>query len=59
MKKTKKELIENALLALLEGNSHDTEIAHSIADDVLCTLLIELGYKEVVDAYNEIDKWYA
>lgn len=40
-------------------NSGDTEIAHSNADDILCQLLISLGYQDVVDAWNKIDKWYA
>jgi hypothetical protein len=37
----------------------DTEIAHGDADDLLCDLLIELGYYDVVNEYNKIDKWYA
>jgi hypothetical protein len=39
--------------------SGDTEMNHECADDVLCNLLIDLGYQDVVDAYNEIDKWYS
>jgi predicted GNAT family N-acyltransferase len=41
------------------GNDRDTEKAHINADDLLCRLLIELGYKDVVDEYVEIEKWYA
>ena len=37
----------------------DTECAHAEADGVLCNILVELGFQEVVDKYNEIDKWYA
>jgi len=40
------------------GNS-DTEMAHSNADMVLCLLLIDLGYGDVVAAYNQVEKWYA
>jgi hypothetical protein len=37
----------------------DNELAHSEADKVLCELLKNLGYKEVVDVWEKIDKWYA
>ena len=42
-----------------EQESGDTEMAHSRADDVLCDLLISLGYKDVVAEYLEVDKWFA
>ena len=37
----------------------DPESVHKSADDVICALLIDLGYKDVVDAYNLVPKWYA
>lgn len=37
----------------------DRETGHHIADAVLCELLIELGFDEVVDAWRKIPKWYA
>lgn len=37
----------------------DTEVAHVDADDVLCQLLSDLGYNDVVMAYRQIGKWYA
>ena len=43
----------------LSAKSDDTEGAHCYADEVLCDLLIELGYTKVVEAYHEVDKWYA
>jgi len=39
--------------------SGDTEVAHSEADDLLCSLLCELGYFDVVAEYKKIDKWFA
>lgn len=39
--------------------SWDTEVAHGDADDLLCDLLIKLGYKAVVEEYEKIPKWYA
>lgn len=52
---------EDALLALAaaEKNNRDKEGAHIEADEVLCDLLIELGYQDVVDAWLKVDKWYA
>lgn len=37
----------------------DKEEAHERADGILCELLEELGYKEVVDLYRSFDKWYS
>lgn len=42
-----------------EQNNYDTEYAHSAADNILCDLLTELGYGDVVKEYNKIEKWYA
>lgn len=38
---------------------YDLETAHEKADDVLCDLLRDLGYGEVVETYNEIPKEYS
>lgn len=37
----------------------DLETAHSDADDILCEVLKALGYKETVEAWLAVDKWYA
>ena len=37
----------------------DTEMAHFEADDVLVSILLELGYQEITDVYNKINKWYS
>lgn len=50
---------ETAIAQLKEAAKRDTEAAHSIADDVLCDLLKSLGYEDVVEAWREVDKWYA
>ena len=42
-----------------ERGSRDLEGQHGIADDTLCRLLVSLDYKEIVDEYEKIDKWYA
>jgi hypothetical protein len=51
---------EEALKELAEiKQNKDTEEAHVDADDVLCQMLSDLGYEDVVMAYHQISKWYA
>ena len=40
-------------------NNDDTETAHLLADEILCDVLCELGYKNLVDLFYKVDKWYA
>ena len=42
-----------------EVDNGDNECAHRNADYIMCELLERLGYKEVVEKYNEVSKWYA
>ena len=55
----KKINVEDYLKRLKECDRYDTECAHGRADEILCELLRELGYSDIVDAYEDIDKWYA
>jgi len=41
-----------------ECMSYDPEADHVNADDILCELLLSLGYVETVKAYNAVEKWY-
>ncbi len=43
------------------NNNHrvDFELVHIEADELLCELLTELGYEDVVNEYKKIGKWYA
>ncbi|MGU3399240.1 hypothetical protein ACLBWS_05775 [Brucellaceae bacterium D45D] len=45
-------------LRQLQGRG-DTELQHVHADDVLCDLLKQLGYEEIVSEFDKVDKWYA
>ncbi len=47
-----------ALLIKCQKNAY-TETAHMDADDVLCALLDELGYGDVVAEYRKVSKWFA
>jgi hypothetical protein len=51
---------EEAITKLKEcQKNYDTEIAHDIADGILCDLLEGLGYQDVVKEYHKVSKWYA
>lgn len=47
-----------ARLVKLRDNE-DTETAHVAADNILCEILEELGFTDIVKEYSKIDKWYA
>ena len=44
---------------LMIDESGDVEMAHMEADDLLCELLIELGYGEGVKVFDNMHKWYS
>lgn len=37
----------------------DIEVAHGVADDLLCEALNRLGYTDLVEEWHKIPKWYA
>lgn len=39
--------------------NEDIESAHADADNVLCDLLLKLGYTKIVEEYHKVNKWYA
>jgi len=57
MTEESRELFLQKMLELQKDD--DYEVTHIKADGLLCEMLIELGYKDIVDAYNGINKWYA
>ena len=57
MKTTPKEFADAMKeIEITEGG--DPEVAHGMADDLLCELLDELGYGEGVEIYTNLKKWY-
>ena len=48
-----------AIIKLIACQHMDQETGHIEADQVLCDLLISLGYENVVKEFYEINKWYA
>ena len=60
MRKKKADIIKEAIEKMKKCvNSGDTEVAHLDADNILCDVLTQLGYKELVDLYEKVKKWYA
>ena len=60
MKKKKADIIKEAVEQMKECvNNGDFEVAHLDADNILCDVLTQLGYKELVDLYEKVHKWYA
>lgn len=57
MTKEKYEEYVTRLKELIEIS--DYEFAHSEADKVLCDLLEQLGFMEIVETWQEVGKWYA
>jgi hypothetical protein len=57
----KNEFLNEQYLALFKEKctSGDIEINHSNADDLLCDLLNDLGYTELVTEFKKLEKWYA
>ena len=46
-------------LISLQSDRTDTKMGHFEADNILCELLKELGYSDLVEEFEKIDKWYA
>lgn len=47
------------MIAICEACSDDREVRHIRMDDLIVTVLCELGYKEGVDIFIDTPKWYA
>lgn len=57
-----KEEFYHKMLALKEkyiDERDDKECFHCYADDLMCDLLIELGYGQGVEVFLDEPKWYA
>lgn len=61
MTDNKQEALRNLALGMLAHiqTMNDQELAHVHADNVLTNLLRGLGFDDVVEEYNKVEKWYA
>lgn len=56
----KKQLMDKYLAKLEEIQKNgDVEVRHGREDDLLCDLLIELGFEDIVELYKSSTKWYS
>ena len=42
-----------------EKHGNDEEVCHGLADDLLCEILNDLGYNDIVEEFEKLPKWYA
>lgn len=50
---------EGFLAAMKSIDREDKEVAHGIADELMCRLLESLGYGEGVKEFENMAKWYS
>lgn len=55
--KKAKYITEMSIIA--DESKDDPELAHSKADDLLCTILKECGFSEVEKEFERCEKWYS
>lgn len=55
---TREKALEELKEAQELAEDYNIVSAHTLADMVLCDLLISLGYGDVVEEYYKVDKWY-
>jgi len=49
----------NIMERLHDSLAHDTETQHYVMDQIICEVLIDLGYEEGVRIFKDTKKWYA
>lgn len=43
---------------LKEFGSLDPEEGHELADNLLCEILVKLGYPEFAEEFKKLERWY-
>ena len=60
LNKTQQKLLEKYKQRMEESiDNNDEEVGHIVCDAVLCDLLCDLGFSEVIEIYDRQCKWYA
>lgn len=58
--KTREELLDEYKEKMTQAiDNCDEEGGHVACDEILCELLCELGFDEIVEIYETQDKWYS
>lgn len=55
---TKRQRLTIEFMDKMKECKRDKTNGHIKADNALCDLLAEIGYKSVVKAYRDVEKWY-
>ena len=50
---------EKAMKSLSEDKDKDAEETHWDADELMCEVLVSLGYSAGVEIFRDMDRWYA
>ena len=58
-KEKQEEILKKYKDKMSETKDKDEESGHIEANGVLCDLLDELGYGEITEIFNDLDKWYS
>lgn len=53
------EEFKNKMQEIYDKSNGGGEVAHMMADVLLCEVLMQLGYKEGIDIFNSMEVWYA
>ena len=61
MERLKSGLAQKSVVEELEEllNEKDREKAHVLADKVITDLLLQLGFEDVVRAWEKVERWHA
>lgn len=60
LNKSQQKLLEEYKKRMVASiDNDDNEVGHLVCDGVLCDLLVELGFSEIVEIYDQQHKWYA
>lgn len=59
LKESKYEELLDRMRNQVDFSKEDRESAHIAGDEILCEALRELGYNELVDEWELIQKWFA
>ena len=57
--KMTEEDIQEYVDRLKECKEYDAESGHMEADKILIDFISNLGYESIVEAWNEVEKWYS
>jgi hypothetical protein len=44
---------------IFPAKGYDEENSHGMADNLMCEVLIELGYEKGIEVFKQADKWYS